>query len=154
MQNKWTLWLQVQQCERGRVPEPRGRGVRRIPPPRLHLRRQGTLRRGGEGAHLQDPQVRPSEAEAGGARVSYSVPCVIQEQRLPGGDAGERRGGPAALRFHVRLPQHPEPGAEAQEGEVTVPLCGGHGLSLRYGGGTLQRLRTSVPFPVLKSLYT
>lgn len=51
-----------------------------------------------------------------------------QEQGPPGGDFGAGGPGPAALCCSLRLPQHPEPGAEAQARAVPVPLRGGHGL--------------------------
>lgn len=57
---------------------------------------------------------------------------LAQEQRLPGGETGERRRGPPVFRPDVWLPQHSEPRAETQEGEVALSLCGSYGLSIRY----------------------
>ncbi|XP_077173175.1 uncharacterized protein LOC143827479 isoform X3 [Paroedura picta] len=78
-------------------------------------------------------QRSPRLAEAAGGGVSGRGLCSSarrfrEEQRLPGGDAGEGRADSAALCPGLRVPQHPEPGAETQAGEIGVPLRGGHGL--------------------------
>ncbi|XP_077172820.1 uncharacterized protein LOC143827255 [Paroedura picta] len=68
----------------------------------------------------------PRLAEAAGGGVSGRGLCSSarrfrEEQRLPGGDAGGQ-GDSAALCPGLRVPQHPEPGAETQAGEIAVPL--------------------------------
>lgn len=57
---------------------------------------------------------------------------MAQEQRLPGGETGERWGSSAVLCCNIRISQHSEPCAETEKGKIPVPFCRSYGLSIRY----------------------
>ena len=69
--------IQVQQCEWGWVPEPCWERVRGLPPSRVHLCCQAAVWRGGEGAHLQDPQVSVSGSFKGTVYSKILLPVVL-----------------------------------------------------------------------------